>query len=164
MPTHYPRSEAVAAVASEIGEAPCLLCALRDRADLALPIIARGKHCRALLPRWVRRQGHVLVILEQHVTTLGEVSDEAWLEAQSLALAAGRALERAFAPARVYLAALGSTSGELPMTSAHLHVHAIPVLADDRPSDVLSWSAGAYRCSDDELKKLAEAISTRLSR
>lgn len=65
-------------------------------------------------------------------------------------------------PLRCYVTSTGSAAGELTQSSAHMHIHIIPVYdADDRPRDIFSWTAGVYVARSEEWRALQEAYRVR---
>ena len=122
--------------------------------------LAVGARARAVLTRFPKRWGHVVILLDDHITTFSALDEDAWQEMNALALTAARVLERSLAPVRCYVASLGS-SRELPMTSSHLHLHVIPLYdVEDRPREILSWSTGLYQGTEAEW----DALEARLKR
>lgn len=163
MPRRISRAEAVARALAERGDAPCLICALRDGAAGPRWVVAEGEHSLALLSRYPLRWGHVLVALRGHVERFTDVEDAVWADASRLALRVARALERALAPRRVYVASLGAAAPGLPMSSPHLHLHVVPLAdADDKPSAVFTLSEGTYCGTDPEWAELRERITAAI--
>src|SRR6185503_4718640 len=108
-----------------------------------------------LLPRYVRRWGHVVVMPRTHVVTYTGVPAALWARVNAEALHAARMLERLRDPLRIYITSTGSSAGELTQTSMHLHVHVIPLFDNhDRPADVFSWQAGVLVAEPDEWEAL----------
>lgn len=143
MPRLISRAEALTRIRHEGGDYACLMCALRDERFGPNLVVHQDQRALVLLPRYVRRWGHVLLILRPHVTTFSAVASDDWLHLCQLAHRAARAAEHALQPRRCYVASTGSSGGELTQTSAHLHLHVIPLDdPDDRPASVFSWSEG----------------------
>jgi diadenosine tetraphosphate (Ap4A) HIT family hydrolase len=143
MPTWIDRDEALVRIRAEGGGFSCLMCALRDGRFGPLFLLHQDERALVLLPRYVRRWGHVLVLLREHLTRLTHRS--------------ARVIEGTLAPRRCYLASTGSSGGELTQSSEHMHLHIIPILdPDDRPAAVFSWSDGIFVGSDDELTALRD--------
>lgn len=143
MPTLIPRDEALRRIIAEAGRPDCLMCAILERRVGPVYVVHEDEHTVVMLPRYVRRWGHVMVIPREHVVTFSGVDPEAWAHVTRTAHLAARMVERASQPLRCYLASVGSSAGELPQTSRHLHMHVIPLFAaDDRPADVFSWAEG----------------------
>ncbi|MBX3272575.1 MAG: HIT domain-containing protein [Sandaracinaceae bacterium] len=121
--------------------------------------LARSAHAVAVLARFPVRWGHVLVVLSEHHESLEATPLDAWLDAASLAHAAARALERVLAPSRSYIASLGTSEPDLPMTFPHVHLHVIPVEERGaRPADVFTWKDGVLEASAAEWTALEEAL------
>jgi len=143
MPTLISRDEALARIRAEGGAPPCLMCAIRDRQVGATVAVFEDDDILVLLPRYVRRWGHVVVMPRAHVVTYTGVTPALWARMNADALKAARMLERLRSPLRIYITSTGSSAGELAQTSMHLHVHVIPLFDDhDRPADVFSWQGG----------------------
>ncbi|HET9988251.1 MAG TPA: HIT family protein, partial [Kofleriaceae bacterium] len=108
-----------------------------------------------MLPRYVRRWGHIVVMPRAHVTTYTGIDHAAWARINSDALHAAKMLERLCSPLRIYVTSTGSSAGELTQTSMHLHVHVIPLYDNhDRPADVFSWQGGVTVAEHDEWEAL----------
>jgi diadenosine tetraphosphate (Ap4A) HIT family hydrolase len=161
MPRLVSRDEALERIRLERGPAPCLMCAIRDRAAGAVYAVHEDVRQLVVLPRYVRRWGQLMVIPKRHTTTFAGVDDDDFAETNRLALRAARAVERVMEPRRCYLASTGSSAGELTQSSTHLHVHVIPLLVpDDKPSDIFSWSEGVWIADPDEWEDLRRRYVT----
>jgi diadenosine tetraphosphate (Ap4A) HIT family hydrolase len=155
MPTVITRDEALARIRDEGGSPPCLMCAVRDRAVGATYAVYEDDDILVLLPRYVRRWGHVVVMPRAHVTTYTGCDGALWTRINRDALHAAKMLERIRSPLRIYVTSTGSSAGELTQTSMHLHVHVIPLFDDhDRPADVFSWQAGVLVAEHAEWEEL----------
>lgn len=155
-----PRDEAISLIAMERGDAPCLMCALRDGSTGPTYVIARTAHATVILPRYALRRGHLLVIADQHATSFAELDPASWVEMSTLAFRAAQVLERTLGPLRCYIASLGAPSPDLVMTSPHIHLHVVPIHAlEDKPSTVLSWARGVVIGDDAELEELRRELA-----
>jgi diadenosine tetraphosphate (Ap4A) HIT family hydrolase len=155
VPTLISRDEALCRIRAEVGDAPCLMCAVRDDRAGDRWVVDRGDDLLLIAPRYVRRWGQLLVVLEPHVTRYDEVDPDLWTRASAWALRAARVVERCMQPVRCYVTSVGSAAGELTQSSAHLHIHVIPVYdPDDRPRHVFSWSEGVYVAEPAEWRAL----------
>jgi len=155
VPHVIPRDEALARIRAEGGSPPCLMCAIRDRAVGPTYAVYEDDDILVLLPRYVRRWGHVVVMPRDHVVTYTGVAPALWARINAEALHAARMLERIRSPLRIYITSTGSSAGELTQTSMHLHVHVIPLYDNtDRPADVFSWQAGVVVADHDEWETL----------
>lgn len=151
MPQLISRDEALARIRAEGQSPPCLMCAVRDRKVGATYAVYEDDDILVLLPRYVRRWGHVVVMPRAHVVTYSGIEPALWARVNAEALHAARMLERIKQPVRVYITSTGSSAGELTQTSMHLHVHVIPLFDnEDRPSDVFSWQGGVWVAEHDE--------------
>lgn len=157
MPRLIPRAEALDRIRREGGEPECLMCAIVERRVGAVYAVYEDEVMLVMLPRYVRRWGHAMVVPKAHVTSYAQVDAAVWLEANRLALVTARVVERVQQPRRCYVASTGSSNArELVQTSRHLHVHVIPLYDyEDRPADVFSWQAGVYVGEPEEWEALA---------
>jgi diadenosine tetraphosphate (Ap4A) HIT family hydrolase len=161
MPERITKEEALARVAAAVPPGTCAVCHV---VATEAPLAARGA---AVLTfnRFPLRWGHLLVAPRRHVTSFLDLGDAEHADAAALSLAAARAVEQAISPARVYVASLGAAQDGLPMTSPHLHWHVVPVASpDDRPSEVLTWSAGVLAASTQEWSALHDEMARALLR
>ena len=141
MPTVISKAEALACLESE-RSGSCALCDLCQEGSTPRYVLEEGRHAIALLPRYARRWGHVMIVLREHRTAYRGLPEAHWQEAMRLALRAAQAIESALSPQRCYVASLGAAVPH-PLTYPHLHIHVIPVYeASDTPSTVLTASAG----------------------
>jgi diadenosine tetraphosphate (Ap4A) HIT family hydrolase len=150
------REQAVEAITREMRGASCLMCALLAGKPM---VLAQTEHAVALLPRYGLVRGHAIVATRAHRTRFDEVETAAWQSVSRLALEVARITERELAPARCYVASLGTARDDIPMTCSHLHQHVVPVHdADARPAEVLTWAHGVERLSDDDGRLLLEQL------
>jgi diadenosine tetraphosphate (Ap4A) HIT family hydrolase len=135
------KTEALAAIAADRRDG-CRMCALAVEQEP----IASSEHAVAVLDRFASRPGHVLVIARRHVERVPELAWDEYAAIQRLAYDLCGAVERALAPRRIYVAALGSADA-IDTSFPHHHVHVVP-LADggepDRPANVFTWVNGVY--------------------
>ncbi len=156
MPTLIPRAEALARIVRDAQRPTCLMCAIIERQAGPVHVIHEDAEQLVMLPLYVRRWGHVMVVPKPHVVDYDQVDPELWARTSGLALQAARMVERVMGPRRCYMASTGSSSGEeLIQSSRHLHIHVIPVYdPDDRPGSVFSWSEGVYVGEPEEWAEL----------
>lgn len=151
MPTLISKEEATARISKEQGAHACALCALCLQPRY---VLAEGPHCIALLPRYARQWGHVMILFREHLTSYEELSVEAWTAANVMALWAAQTLERTLSPLRCYVVSLGAAI-EHPMTFPHLHLHVIPTYSPtDTPSTILTTKDGVLIAEDEEMEIL----------
>ncbi|MCH9686146.1 MAG: HIT family protein [Deltaproteobacteria bacterium] len=159
MPQLISRADALARIVAEGGRPPCLMCAIRDGGVGPVHTVYDNDRMLVMLPRYVRRWGHMMVLPKAHVVSYSQIDPALWLEASQLALVAARVVEEVRQPVRCYVASTGSNAGEeLIQTSRHLHMHIIPLYdPDDRPRDIFSWSQGVYVAEPHEWEALRDA-------
>ncbi len=157
MPTLIPRAEALRRIRAEGGAPTCLMCAIHRREVGDVHVIREDADTLVMLPRYVRRWGHVMTLPKRHVTSYAEVDVALWTRVSQLAHQAARVVEAVMRPRRCYLASTGSSAGELTQTSQHLHIHVVPLYEpDDKPSDIFSWAGGVYVGAPAEWAELTE--------
>ncbi len=158
MPTLIPRAEALARIRAEGGEPACLMCAIAERAVGAVQVVFEDAEMLVFLPRYVRCWGHVCIMPRLHVTSFAAAPGAIWARTNALGHKTARVIETLQRPRRCYLAATGSSAGELTQSSMHLHLHVIPVHdAEDRPASVFSWQEGVYVAEPGEWDALRES-------
>lgn len=164
MPTLIPRAEAIARIAAERGDAPCLMCAIVARKVGEVHVVHEDDEQLVSLPRYVRKWGAITVTPKVHVTNYADVDPAVWARSNALALRAARVVEALRKPRRTILASTGSSAGELVNSSVHLHIHVIPLYeSEDRPADVFSWQAGVYVGEAKEWEELRRAYAARFA-
>jgi diadenosine tetraphosphate (Ap4A) HIT family hydrolase len=149
------REAALAEVAREMAGAKCAVC----RALSTNALVAELDDCAAYLNRFPVRWGHVVVVPRRHVESFVEMTDAEHAAAGRLTTSVARAIETTMRPNRVFVAALGSARDDLPMTTAHMHWHVVPV--DDerpRPRDVFTWEHGVMIGDADDWAAVTETI------
>lgn len=142
-----------------VSDESCMMCTLVEGRACPGPVF-ETKDFAIVLDRFGARPGHLLVIAKRHVEDITELGVESYLSAQRLAYDASRILERAFAPKRTFIAALGAPRS-VPMSFPHFHLHVIPIPEDDeraRPARVFSWTDGVFVYSDEEADRLASEL------
>lgn len=165
MPELISRAEAVRRVAAEraASAAECLICGLLSGALGRRRAIVRRRRSTLLLTEYPVRWGHLLVALNDHVTSFSDLDPAAFSEATDLAREAAVSLERIFRPARCYVASLGAADDRL-ITTAHLHLHVVPVDdPDDRPCRVFTWERGIVSAQPAEWDALHAQLSAHLA-
>lgn len=163
---HVTKAEALALVAAEAAASGleerfsgCAMCAVAA-APSPPGLVASNAAAVALLDRFAARPGHVVVVLRRHVEALAELPWDEYAAVQRLAWEAARALTRALAPRRIYVAALGAPR-RIATSFPHHHVHVLPLAGDgedNRPAEVLTWRNGVHVYEPGEL----EAFAARL--
>jgi diadenosine tetraphosphate (Ap4A) HIT family hydrolase len=155
MPTLITRDEALRRIVEEGRRPACLMCAIVERKVGDVHVVYEDDETLVMLPRYVKRWGHVMVVPKPHVTSFSGVDGAVWARTTRVAHQAARTVERAMHPLRCYMASTGSSAGELTQTSMHLHMHVIPLFEpDDRPAEVFTWADGVLVGEPDEWAEL----------
>ena len=157
------KSQALAALElakSSLGLRPgdCVMCAVYEQAHHDR--VMENADGVVVLDRFGSRRGHLLVISRAHLEGASELGWVRYASLQKLAFDATLALEAAFAPARVFVAALGS-SEPIATSYPHYHIHVVPIARHDddaRPARVFSWSAGIVQYEEDESRELIDTL------
>lgn len=148
---------------ARIAATPAGACTMCDLASGAAPIATNDEAVAVLAP-YATRPGHVLVVLRRHALSIAQLERQEWLALNDLSWRIARAMERAFAPARTYVAALGSVSA-LPMSFPHVHQHVVPLFDGgeaDRPAEVFTWRNGVYVYDDAQVAEtLRSAVESQ---
>ena len=135
----------------------CIMCAVVARSS---DVVAEGPSAVVILDRFASRIGHLLVIPRAHIERLTDLAWDDYAALQRLGFEACHAIERVYAPKRVYVASLGTTT-PLVGSYPHIHLHVVPIYEDDeraRPAAVFSWSAGIVLYEDTEATEHASAL------
>jgi diadenosine tetraphosphate (Ap4A) HIT family hydrolase len=138
------RADAICRASAEraASGAECLICGLLSGSLGRRRALVCRRRASLLLTEYPVRWGHLMVALNDHVTSFSELDPAAFAEATDLAREAAALLEQIFRPARCYVASLGAADDRL-ITTAHLHLHVVPVEdPDDRPCRVFTWERG----------------------
>jgi histidine triad (HIT) family protein len=160
MPQLITRNEALRRIIAEGGAPACLMCAVRDRKVGDTHVVHEDAEFLVILPRYVRRWGHVMIMPKAHVTSFMAIDPDLFMRMSVLSLQCSRMVERVQKPRRVYVASTGSSAGEITQSSEHLHVHVIPLYeVDDKPSSIFSWSKGVYVAERDEWETLRASFA-----
>ena len=95
-----------------------------------------------------------MILFRQHLTTYSELTPDQWTSANTLALKAAQAAEKALKPVRCYVASLGAAV-EHPMTFPHLHLHMVPVYSmSDTPCSTFTTKTGVLIAEAVEMAEL----------
>ena len=161
MPRLITKDEAIAWIRAYSGDPPCLMCAVRDGRVGTTHVVVEDDALLVILPRYVTRWGHVMVLPRQHVTSFRDAPPELWAHVNATAHRAARVAERVMGALRCHVASTGSPRGEHPNTSEHLHVHVLPVTDPaDRPRRVFSWDDGVWIAEPEEWAELLARYRT----
>ena len=157
MPRRLSKDEALDRLASDMPVGACPMCTLLERSSTRF--LERGGRVSALLTGFPLAWGHVLVVMHGHTTRFADLDDEVHAEMSAMAHRFARRVEVSLAPARVYVASLGSDREGLAMTTPHLHYHVVPVQERAaRPAEVFTWERGIWDGTPAEWDALAEKL------
>ncbi len=109
----------------------CIFCSKPSAGDdEAAHIVARGKRCYVMLNAFPYNNGHLMVVPNRHVATLGELTAAELQEIGVLTQRAEAALTEAYQPHGLNVGInLGKSAGAGIL--AHLHVHVVPRWSGD---------------------------------
>lgn len=110
----------------------CVFCGVlsADLPDEETYIVWRGRSVFALLNAYPYTSGHLMVLPNRHLGSMGDLTDDEADELFGAARRAVTALERAYSPEGINLGAnLGAAAGA--GVPGHLHLHALPRWAGD---------------------------------
>lgn len=110
----------------------CVFCGVlsADQPDEETYIVWRGRSVFALLNAYPYTSGHLMVLPNRHLGSMGDLTDDEADELFGAARRAVTALERAYSPEGINLGAnLGAAAGA--GVPGHLHLHALPRWAGD---------------------------------
>jgi ATP adenylyltransferase len=103
----------------------CVFCAAQTNPETAALIVFRGRACFVILNLFPYNNGHLMVIPNRHVSTLGLATPEERRELIELTAAAETALTEAYAPQGLNLGInLGKPAGAGILD--HVHMHVVP--------------------------------------
>jgi len=107
-------------------QAPCFLCAaVKGKRDRSTFVVARGRHCFAILNRYPYASGHLMVTPNAHRGSLAEMTPEEKLELMDLSQRVQGALGKAYRPDGYNMGInLGRVAGAGLL--GHLHLHVVP--------------------------------------
>ena len=103
----------------------CVFCAALDSADADPLILHRGRTCFVILNLYPYNNGHLMVVPNRHVGTLGLLTSEELCELGELTRLSEMALTEAYAPHGMNMGInLGKPAGAGVLD--HLHMHVVP--------------------------------------
>lgn len=103
----------------------CVFCHAQSSADAEALIVFRGTTCFVILNLFPYNNGHLMVIPNRHIATLGAATDQERHELIDLAAVCEAALTEAYAPHGMNMGInLGKPAGAGVLD--HVHVHVVP--------------------------------------
>ena len=107
----------------------CIFCDARAGADAPL-VVFRGRNSFVILNLYPYSNGHLMVVPNRHLNTLGALTAEEQSELMRLACVAEAALTEAYRPQGINVGInLGKAAGA--GIENHLHIHLVPRWAGD---------------------------------
>jgi ATP adenylyltransferase len=104
--------------------AGCVFCAAFSGDDDSL-VVFRGERCFVILNKFPYNNGHLMVVPNRHIATLGEAEHEELCEVMALARRSELAVREAYAPHGLNMGInLGKPAGAGILD--HLHMHVVP--------------------------------------
>ena len=141
----------------------CIFCAALDDDDAAPLVLFRGPSCFVILNLFPYNNGHLMVVPNRHVASLGDTTADERVELMDLTRHAEAALTEAYAPHGMNMGInLGKPAGA--GVPGHLHMHVVPRWGGDTNFMTV---VGQTRVLPEELPATAEKlrpIFDRLSR
>lgn len=108
----------------------CVFCTAQTDAEAAALLVCRGRTCFVILNLFPYNNGHLMVIPNRHVSTLGSATLEERRELIELTAAAETALTEAYAPQGLNVGInLGKPAGAGILD--HVHIHVVPRWSGD---------------------------------
>jgi ATP adenylyltransferase len=104
----------------------CIFCkVLKEKNDKKNFIVYRSKHSFAILNAFPYNNGHIMVVANRHVASLGKLTEKEILDINKVLLTMITKLEKILKPAGFNVGInLGKVSGA--GIDKHLHVHLVP--------------------------------------
>jgi diadenosine tetraphosphate (Ap4A) HIT family hydrolase len=90
MPTLITRDEALRRITRDARSPACLMCAIVERKAGPVHVVHEDHELLVMLPSYVRRWGHVMVMPKAHVVDYDSVCPELWARTSRLAHQAAR--------------------------------------------------------------------------
>ena len=138
----------------------CIFCDAADATLQAELVVDRGKSAFVILNLYPYNSGHVMVVPNRHVATLGELDRAELAELMLLVQRAERALTDVYAPQGLNVGInIGKAAGA--GMADHLHVHVVPRWAGD--TNFMS-TVGDVRVLPEEVPVSASRLRTAFER
>ncbi|MDY7080460.1 MAG: HIT domain-containing protein [Chloroflexota bacterium] len=111
------------------GEEPlpegCLFCLKSQAEDAEAHIVHRGRFCYVTLNRFPYNNGHLMIVPDVHVATLGDVNAETLAELMALVQLSLQVLQAAYDPQGFNVGMnIGAVAGA--GVAEHIHLHIVP--------------------------------------
>jgi ATP adenylyltransferase len=132
----------------------CIFCAALEDDDAAPLILFRGPSCFVILNLFPYNNGHLMVVPNRHVASLGDTTADERVELMDLTRHAEAALTEAYAPHGMNMGInLGKPAGA--GVPGHLHMHVVPRWSGDTNFMTV---VGQTRVLPEELPATAEKL------
>ncbi len=104
----------------------CLFCRIQEESDDALVgILSRGSHWFVILNTFPYTNGHMMIVANRHIGTLGEILPEEGGELVEYLALCEKALDGAYSPEGMNIGVnMGASAGA--GVTGHLHFHVVP--------------------------------------
>ena len=104
----------------------CLFCEIQKEEDDALVgMLARGTHWFVILNTFPYTNGHVMIVANRHIGSLGEITPEEGAELIEYLALSEKALEEAYSPDGMNIGVNRGESGGAGIVG-HIHFHIVP--------------------------------------
>ena len=152
MPYLISRQEALDKISLKLKQNECLVCSILKQGSKY--VLNKGKYTTTVLSEYPRTWGQTMILLNEHKTSVSELTGEEWDELSQQTRKTAVTIEKVLKPLRCYISSLGATEN-LPNTCPHVHFNILPIYnAQDKPSDIFSWSGGVYAADSVEWEEL----------
>lgn len=125
----------------------CLFCSLgRETDERLVGILHRGEHWYVVLNAFPYTNGHVMIVPNRHIASLGEITAEEGAELVVLLARCERAIDEAYSPDGINVGINRGASAGAGVVG-HIHVHMLPRWTGD--TNFMTALAGTRVVSED---------------
>jgi ATP adenylyltransferase len=104
----------------------CLFCEIQKEEDDALVgILKRGEHWFIILNTFPYTNGHVMIVANRHIGSLGDITPDEGAELVSYLAICEKAIEAAYSPDGMNIGVNRGASGGAGIVG-HIHFHLVP--------------------------------------
>lgn len=160
MPYHLTREAALAAIAKESVDSPCLACRIIEESTPR--ILEQTPYTTTLLSAYPRTWGQVMVVTNRHIESISHTTPEEYMVLMEQIKKWTTRVETVLKPLRCYVVSLGAISNQ-PHTCPHLHFNLLPVYQPtDTPETLLTWKHGLLAAHEHEWQELLDLLKNSM--